>query len=64
MHRLAGLLLGHDYQPIFDVLPSRSLEVTHAPTTNSMLKIIEAFADRIYHGHVCTRCGHKIIKER
>jgi len=60
---LIGRLLGHDYAPVFDVRPSRSLEVKNMPTASAMVRIIEASADRIYLGHVCHRCGHKIIKE-
>lgn len=60
---LTGWLLGHDYRPVFDVRPNRSLEVKNAPTASAMVRIIEAAADRIYQGHICNRCGHKIIKE-
>lgn len=60
---LAGLLFGHKYHPVFDVRPSRSLKVKNAPAASAMARIIEASADRTYLGHVCKRCGHKIIKE-
>ncbi|MDH1177976.1 hypothetical protein N5C72_07810 [Achromobacter mucicolens] len=62
---LAGWLFGHDYRPVFDTVAprDRGAWISELYSAGDFARVVAAMSDRIYKGHTCIRCGHKIIKE-
>ena len=57
---IAGWFFGHAYEPAFDVRPG-PVEVKNARSSADLMQIVEANAERIYKGHVCRRCGARVM---
>ncbi|WBX90177.1 hypothetical protein [Achromobacter mucicolens] len=73
---LAGRLFSHDFRPVFDsaaavdtaavgTTPPKAKALVAGPSRDSSNVVGAAplMGDRFYIGHVCVRCGYKIIKE-
>ena len=62
---LAGWLFGHDFRPVFDTVAPKAggLKMSELYSAGDFARVVAAMSDRLYRGHICNRCGHKIIKE-
>ncbi|MFJ3463234.1 hypothetical protein [Achromobacter spanius] len=62
---LTGRLFSHNFRPIFDtVAPEReALAMRPQYGASDFVRAISLMGDRVYTGHVCTRCGYRTIKE-
>lgn len=72
---LAGRLFSHDFRPVFDTAAVDTAAVGTAPPkakalvagpsrdSNNVVGATSSMGDRFYNGHVCVRCGYKIIRE-
>lgn len=72
---LVGRLFSHDFRPVFDTgAVDTAAAATASPKANTLLAgpshdannvvgTVSLMGDRFYNGHVCVRCGYKIIKE-
>lgn len=72
---LAGRLFSHDFRPVFDTPAVDTPAVGTAPPkakalvagssrdSNNVVGATSSMGDRFYNGHVCVRCGYKIIRE-
>jgi len=62
-----GRLLGHNYQPCYSkVYPSGlSLKTgSFKGGSGDYERMIDAWKENRYHGHVCTRCGHAVNMQK
>ncbi|OAE55328.1 hypothetical protein A7J67_12020 [Achromobacter xylosoxidans] len=72
---LAGRLFSHNFRPVFDTAAIGAAAIGTAPPKGQALaaefshdarnfvRTLSLAGDRFYNGHVCARCGYKIIKE-
>ncbi|MFY3435459.1 hypothetical protein ACOTI9_22600 [Achromobacter mucicolens] len=72
---LAGRLFSHDFRPVFDTpavdtpavgtAPPKAKVLMAGPSrdSNNVVGATSLTGDRFYNGHVCVRCGYKIIRE-
>ncbi len=67
---LAGRLFSHDFRPVFDTAAvdtappkAKALLAGSSRDSNNVVGATSSMRDRFYNGHVCVRCGYKIIRE-
>ncbi|WP_373981599.1 hypothetical protein LN047_09580 [Achromobacter sp. JD417] len=67
---LAGRLFSHDFRPVFDTAAvgtappkAKALVSGSSRDSNNVVGATSSMGDRFYNGHVCVRCGYKIIRE-
>ncbi len=67
---LAGRLFSHNFRPVFDTAAvdtaqqkGQALAAEFSQDASTFVRTLSLMGDRFYNGHVCARCGYKIIKE-
>jgi hypothetical protein len=52
---------GHKFEPVYDNIPPVSVKADLVPPWH-LANLVLAFSKKLYVGHVCKRCGDKIMR--